>query len=81
MVVYSYIETIKEKDEVTAYNQQWTSTPNASTDTELRKDNEQICYAQKFLILSRIKSSFQEMDGYRKESQKHILYQEGEKTR
>lgn len=45
MVVYSYIETIKEKDEVTAYNQQWTSNPNASTDTELRKDNEQICYA------------------------------------
>lgn len=39
MVVYSYVEPIIEKDEVTAYNQQWTSTPNTSNDTELRKDD------------------------------------------
>lgn len=45
MVVYSYTEVIIEKDKVTAYNQQGTSTPNASNDTELRKDNEQMCYA------------------------------------
>lgn len=43
MVAYSYIGPKIERDAVTAYMLQWTSAPNASNDTESRKDNEQIC--------------------------------------